>query len=245
METIRVGAIRNLVPVIAAVCICSNVDAQTAGSNVVSFGWTHIAPLSSSTPLTITSIGGQPANQELAGTGGKAGSANTAGFSGEHYFTDDIGVALVGGFPIYLNLAGTGSLQHYGVVGKARPWAPQLLLRYHLFSAQSKFRPFVGVGVNYSWFTNARVTNGDFISQTFGPGGSASVKASSSWNPVFEIGANYAFDKHWSAGLAVAYIPASTEITLTGRTAAGLESTTKTKVYLRPIITCLSISYVF
>ncbi|PCE27997.1 hypothetical protein BWP39_05700 [Paraburkholderia acidicola] len=219
--------------------------AQSAGSTVVSLGWARIMPLSDSDPLTVTSIAGHPVNQVQAGSSGAAKSTDTAGIVIEHYFTDNIGVAVAGGYPAYLDLEGRGTLGKYGVIGKARPWAPQVILRYHFLPAQSKFRPFAGIGVNYTWFTNAQINNSTFVTQSFGPGGSASAHASSSWNPVFELGANYQFDKHWAAGFSFSYIPASTNVTLSGQTATGVNIVSKTKLQLRPITTFLNLSYIF
>jgi len=223
----------------------SNAHAQSSGSNVISLGWAHIAPQSSSTPLTVTSIGGRPVNVAQPGATGAAGTADTFGIVSEHYFSHNIGVALAGGWPVRLPVYGRGTLAQYGKIGEAIPMAPQLFLRYHLGTAQTNFRPFVGLGVNYSWFTDEQVTNSNFLTQNFGPGGSASIKASSSWNPVFEAGANYAIDKHWLVGFNVSYLPAKTTATLTGHTASGVEVVIQTKVKVCPIDTFLNVSYVF
>ena len=224
---------------------CSHARAQSAGNNVISFGWAHIAPQSSSTPLTVTSIGGAPVNVVQPGATGVADSANTFGFVSEHYFTDNVGVAMAGGWPANLPLSGRGTLAQYGKLGEAIPMAPQLFLRYHFGTAQTKFRPFLGLGVNYTWFTDGRVTNSTFVTQNFGPGGSANVKASPSWNPVFEAGMNYAINTHWLIGLGASYLPAKTNATLTGYTASGLQVVIQAKVKVCPINTFLSVSYVF
>ncbi|MEQ5839483.1 OmpW family protein [Paraburkholderia acidicola] len=227
----------NLIPDVA--------HAQSAGSTVVSVGWARIMPLSNSDPLTVTSLAGHPVNQVETGTSGAATSTDTVGLVIERYITDNIGVAVAGGFPAYLGLEGRGTLGKYGQIGKARPWAPQVILRYHFLPATSKFRPFAGIGVNYTWFTNVRVNNQTFVTQSFGPGSSANASASSSWNPVFELGANYQFDKHWAAGFSFSYIPASTNVTLTGHTATGVDIVSKTRLRLRPITTFLNVSYIF
>ncbi|HDR8982660.1 OmpW family outer membrane protein [Burkholderia vietnamiensis] len=234
-----------LLGIIFSTLLSSPTFAQSAGSNVASVGWAHVSPVSSSDPLTVTNIGGAPANIVQTGTSGAAGSSDTVGAAFEHYFTDHFGVALVGGYPTYLNLEGRGSLATFGVMGKARPWAPQVILRYHFLASDSKFRPYAGIGVNYTWFTNAKITNGDFVTRSFGPGGSATVSASSSWNPVFEAGANYQFDKHWAVGFSVTYIPVSTDLTLTGHTATGMTVVSQTKLRIRPIVTFLNLSYAF
>ncbi|WP_408510185.1 OmpW/AlkL family protein [Paraburkholderia sediminicola] len=219
--------------------------AQSAGNTVASFGWVHISPISSSDPLTVTSIAGHPVNEPKEGTGADATNADTVGVGLEHYFTDNIGVSMLGGYPTYMNLKGSGTLASYGVLGKGRPWSPQLIFNYHFMSADSKFRPFAGIGVAYTWYTNAKITNQSFVTSLVGPGGSASAKASSSWDPVFQVGANYRFAQHWTAGVTVMYIPTSTNLTLTARTATGTEIVANTKVRVRPIITFLNVAYIF
>lgn len=223
----------------------SGAHAQSAGTNTVSVGWVHSAPQTGSDPLRIISIGGVATDTPVPGSGAGARSADTMGFTVEHYFTDHIGVSILGGWPGRTELEGRGSLNSYGLLGDARTWAPELVLRYHFGEPQTRFRPFVGLGVNYTWFSNARVTNGTFVQNSFGPGGSAAVSASSSWNPVFQAGLDYRINSHWSAGLMLAYVPLDTNVTLTGRTASGMEVVSKTKVRLRPVMTFLNVSYTF
>ncbi|TDN62079.1 OmpW family outer membrane protein [Paraburkholderia sp. BL10I2N1] len=179
-----------------AVCICSaalagNANSQTAGSFTLATGWLHVAPQGNATPLTVESVGGIAVNKELPGTGAHATSTDTMGITTEYYVTDNIGIATLIGLPLTVNLVGEGALAKYGTLGSTRPIPPAIVLRYHLFAAQSKFRPFVGLGVNYTWFTQVRTTNSQFVTDSLGPGGSAHASLSSSWNPVFEIGANY------------------------------------------------------
>ena len=176
-----------------AVCICSasladNADAQTAGSITTSVGWLHIAPQGDATPLIVQSVGGVTVNRQLAGTGAHASSTDTLGITTEYYVTDNLGVAMLLGMPLKVNLIGDGTLQKYGTLGTTRPMPPAIELRYHLFSATSKFRPYLGIGANYTWFTQVRATNSQFVSDSFGPGGSARATLSSSWNPVFGSG---------------------------------------------------------
>lgn len=137
--------------------------AQAAGSNVLSLGWAHVAPQTGSGPLTVSSIGGMPVNSPIEGSGAGARSSDLPAFTFEHFFTDQIGVAFLGGWPGRMQLEGRGVMNGYGVLGDTRTWAPELVLRYHFGQADGRFRPFVGVGVNYTWFTNTRVTNGAFV----------------------------------------------------------------------------------
>jgi outer membrane protein len=233
-----------------AACICSaalidTANAQSAGSITLSTGWLHIAPQGDATPLTVESVGGVAVNQQLSGTGAHASSTDTVGITTEYYVTDNIAVGILFGLPMKVNLIGDGTLQKYGNLGTTRPMPPAVELRYHLFSAESKFRPFIGLGVNYTWFTQVRTTNSQFIADSFGPGGSARATLSSSWNPVFEVGANYAITKHWSVGTSVNYMPVKTNLTLSGQTATGTQIVSKSTLRLNPLSVFLNVAYTF
>ncbi|MCC8403314.1 outer membrane beta-barrel protein [Paraburkholderia sp. MMS20-SJTN17] len=241
-RTVRLSAV--------AACLCTTaladaVYAQTAGSVTLSLGWLHIAPQGDATPLTVQSIGGQPVNRELTGTGAHASSTDTLGITTEYYVTDNIGVAALVGLPLTVDLVGDGTLQKYGNLGSTRPMPPAVELRYHLFAADAKFRPFIGVGVNYTWFTQVRATNARFIEDSFGPGGSAHATLSASWNPVFEVGANYALTKHWSIGTSVNYMPVKTNLTLYGQTATGTQIVSKSTLRLNPLSVFVNVAYTF
>ncbi|WP_206996562.1 OmpW/AlkL family protein [Trinickia mobilis] len=234
--------------VVASICVAAftdNANAQSAGSATLSVGWLHVAPQGDATPLTVETVGGVPVNQQLVGSGAHATSTDTIGITTEYYVTDKIGVALLYGLPLKVNLVGNGTLQKYGTLGSTTPMPPALDLRYHLFSAESKFRPFIGLGVNYTWFTQVRATNSQFITDSFGPGGSAHATLSSSWNPVFELGANYAITKHWSVGASLNYIPVKTNLTLYGQTAMGTQIVSKSTLRLNPLSVFLNVGYTF
>ncbi len=241
---------RTMSPVGMVACVCAamlsgNANAQTAGSMTLSVGWLHVAPQGNATPLTVQSVGGVTVNQQLAGTGAHASSTDTMGITTEYYVTDNIGVATLLGLPLKVNLIGDGTLQKYGNLGTTRPMPPAIELRYHLFSAESKFRPYIGLGVNYTWFTQVRATNSQFISDSVGPGGSVHATLSSSWNPVFEFGASYAITKHWSVGTSVGYMPVKTNLTLYGQTATGTQIVSKSTLRLNPINVFLNVAYTF
>ncbi|MFP3565013.1 OmpW/AlkL family protein [Paraburkholderia sp. SIMBA_030] len=230
---------------IGSIALTDNANAQSAGSMTFSTGWLHIAPQGHATPLTVASVDGMAVNQQLPGSGAQAGSTDTVGITTEYYVTDNIGVATLLGLPLTVNLIGEGTLQKYGNLGSTRPMPPAIELRYHLFSAESKFRPFLALGVNYTWFTQVRATNKQFITDSFGPGGSARATLSSSWNPVFELGANYAITKHWSVGTSVNYMPVKTNLTLYGQTATGTQIVSKSTLRLNPLSVFLNVAYTF
>ncbi|WP_248323776.1 MULTISPECIES: OmpW family protein [unclassified Caballeronia] len=231
-------------------CLCSallsgSAIAQSAGSITLSTGWLHVAPQGDATPLIVQSMGGAPVNKQVAGSGAHPSSTDTVGMTAEYYVTDNIGVAMLLGLPLKVDLVGNGTYQKYGNLGSTKPMPPAIELRYHLFSAESKFRPFIGVGVNYTWFTQVRITSSQFVTDNLGPGGSAHAELSSSWNPVFEIGANYTLTKHWSVGASVGYIPVTTHLTVHGQTADGMQMVSTSTLRLNPLNVFVNVGYTF
>lgn len=251
----------SLLPKIAALSVmaafAAPVMAQSAGSNVVNVGWFHLAPQDSSDPLQKLN-GPQPG--AIPGSGATIGNADTLGIAFTHFFTDNFAVTADAGIPPTFKLNGTGTLAGVGEIGNAKQWSPAIVAKWYFGDANSKFRPFVGAGVTYVWYSDIALT-GTFqktISQKYSGGNSAaatsSADLSSSWAPVLNIGATYNFDKNWSVGFSVAYIPLKTnaDITTSGLpvgygSGAGANGPVKssTSLTLNPIVTFLSVGYKF
>jgi outer membrane protein len=229
----------------ALALMAGNAHAQASGSTTVGIGWLHIMPQGDSDPVKVVSMGGEPVDQQIPDTGAHAGTSDAASFSVEYHVTDHFGAALLVGSPFTNNLIGDASLSQFGVIGKSKPMAPILEARYHLFAPDAKFRPFVGVGINYTWFSDTRLTNNDFIATNFGPGSSTHASLSSSWNPTFDIGATYAISKHWSLGASLTYIPLTTTLTTSATTATGTQVVTKLKIRTNPLISLIGVNYTF
>ena len=197
--------------------------AQSAGSNLVTLGWFHIMPQQSSTPLT-TNVAPTPINTPLrlqgsftsAGTGLRTSGADTVGLTVSHFLTDHIAVTSVAGVPPVFKVSGRGTIRPPGpagalgtqniglaevnpIVKSVRQWSPALIFQYYFAQADAKFRPFLGLGVSYNWFSDLQL-NTNFIKQTrdnlgavlaagAGKPGQTQVeaKASSSWQPVLSL----------------------------------------------------------
>lgn len=229
--------------------------AQKAGDNVVSLGWFHLSPQVSSDPLKVTgsSVLGLAAglNAALGGnTGAQVSDADTLGITFAHFFTDNIAVEGVFGVPPKFHLYGQGRLQlpGNGALASAKQWSPALLLKYYFGQADDKWRPFVGIGASYFWYSNIELTDGFQAlasnSLALGPGGSTTAKLTNSWAPVFNAGINYNMDQHWTLSFSVSYIPVSTTAKLT-TTRGPITTTSEAKVKLNPVVTFLSLGYRF
>ena len=231
--------------------------AQQAGDNVVNLGWFHLSPQVSSDPLRVTGSTYAPAvpglNAGLSGSGAQVDDADTLGITFAHFFTDNIAVEAVFGVPPKFKLYGQGALalSNGGALASARQWSPAVLLKYYFGQANDKWRPFVGIGASYFWYSNIQLTQGfQNKAASLALAGTANTTAqlTNSWAPVFNAGINYNMDKHWTLALSVSYIPVSTtaKLTTTGVGPLGpVTTTSEAKVKLNPVVTFLSLGYRF
>ncbi|AOJ36657.1 MULTISPECIES: OmpW family outer membrane protein [Burkholderia] len=256
--------------------------AQSAGSNVVTLGWFHIMPQQSSTPMT-TNVAPTPINTPLRlppsftspGTGLHTSGADTVGLTISHFLTDHIAVTSVAGVPPVFKVSGQGTIRPPGpagalgtqniglgsvnpIVKSVRQWSPAAILQYYFGAANAKFRPFLGLGVSYNWFSDLQL-NTNFIKQTqdnlgailaagAGKPGTTSVeaKASSSWQPVFNAGLQYNMTEHFGLIASVTYIPLKTTSTVTIKAADGtVLSESKSDLKADPIISYVGMTYKF
>ncbi|MGF6732034.1 outer membrane protein [Paraburkholderia youngii] len=238
--------------------ICSSAMAQSAGSLITSVGgaWLDFGQ-SSATPMTsITAFG----TYTSPGTGGQIHNTFTAELSMTYFVTDHIALDLASGIPPKLKLYAQGRVTPVGPSGPGlnlgnlqplattRSWPPILFVKYYLGDAQSKFRPFAGVGVNYTWYSHTELnsTFSGALQQFAGPGSHVESSLSPSWNPAFNAGASYNFSKNWYATASVTYLPLKTNATVTAYAANGQPAlTNKTRITANPWITFVGVGYRF
>jgi outer membrane protein len=230
----------------ALVCASTAAHAQSAGSFFVTTGWFHIAPQDSSDPLKETSIGGTPVDISVPNTGAGLKSADTAGFTLGYFVTDHIAAEAVMGIPPKFDLQGEGSFSRYGKIGSAKQWSPTLLFKYYFREPTAKFRPYVGMGVTYTWFSDEKITNTDFENGVLH--GPTDVSTDRSWAPVLNAGFVYNFTDHWFAGFSFSYVPLTVTAKLNSQAATPvgtLNLKTEAKIRLNPIVTYLNVGYRF
>ncbi|RKU03539.1 OmpW family protein [Burkholderia sp. Nafp2/4-1b] len=230
------------------VATISAAHAQSAGQWVVNAGWSHFAPQGSAEPLTVNALG---QSQVMTGSSGKISSGDTLGLTATYFVTDHIAATTVMGIPPTWHLTGAGTLSSVGELGTARAWSPALIFNYYFGQPNARFRPYLGAGVTYTWFSNIKLsspvsTGQIYASPTVGTAleGPTTVSLSKSFAPVINGGLTYNIDSHWSINASVAYSWVSTRATLTTKSSVGtVTSTSKFKV--DPIVTFLSVGYRF
>jgi outer membrane protein len=140
----------------------------------------------------------------------------------------NLGVEFVLGVPPRLHARATGSVAFLGDdVLSAKNVAPTLLLNYHFFGPETRLRPYIGVGVNYTRFTSIR--------SSLAP----DVEMGSSTGLAVQAGANYAITKDFGLFASVAKVNVKSKVVAAGATVL------TTTVDFRPIVYSAGISYNF
>lgn len=122
------------------------------------------------------------------------------------------------------------------LIGTVRQIAPTLFANYKFGEPSARFRPFVGIGINYTMFDQAESTT--LFNQL--SGGTTNNKLSDSWGWAAQLGATYKLDGPWS--VSATYSTADVKSTLTNNT-YGVER--KTEIKFNPSVFILSVGYAF
>jgi outer membrane protein len=106
------------------------------------------------------------------------------------------------------DLEGEGDLEGLGTIGDVWALPPTLTLQYH-FSPEATFRPYAGVGINYTLFYDESAT-----SSLENAIGETSIELDDSFGVAFQVGADIALNGLWFANIDLKYIQIDTTATL-------------------------------
>ncbi|WP_423394640.1 OmpW/AlkL family protein [Burkholderia sp. LMG 21824] len=147
--------------------------------NMVGLGWHFIGTTGRSTPVTthtdalgLNSFQNQGSSLSLSNT-------NTLAFTLTHFVSENWAAELGAGIPPVLTLRGHGSIAlpldriFSGVQGRfplidlantqsnplatTRAWLGSVVFKYYLGERDDRFRPFAGIGISYTRFTNTNL----------------------------------------------------------------------------------------
>ncbi|ABD09011.1 OmpW [Rhodopseudomonas palustris HaA2] len=121
---------------------------------------------------------------QVAGSGLKTTDTLVPELDISYFFTKNIAAELILGVTKH-SVSGTGTLANVDV-GKAWLLPPTLTLQYH-FTEFGAFKPYVGAGVNYTFFFSQKAAGGTVVESHL----------KDSFAPAVQIGFDYMFDKHW------------------------------------------------
>ncbi len=206
--------------------------AAQAQENTIKIGVAHLSihsradNLSSNGPAFLTP---QPAGLSV-------GDATTLLVSYIRKLDDHWDLDFEFGIPPTHNTFGVGTLAPFGVVSKVKHAGPTLFVNYKFGAPESRFRPFVGLGINYTRFYDAEST----ASGSLAAGGPTKIELSDSWGPAAQLGASYKIDERWSVVGTIAVARVKSDLTAT---TGSIQRTTT--IDFRPVAYTLAIGYSF
>lgn len=149
-----------------------------------------------------------PAIPTLAGSDIKSADAPTLLLVFDRMLKPNLSIELVLGVPPRIDTEATGPLAGLtsalgisNVVLSAKNTAPTLLLNLFLTKPESKWRPYVGAGINYTKLTSAESSLS-----------TSSIDLSDSWGPAAQIGLNYAAGPRWGVFANVSVVRVKSEV---------------------------------
>lgn len=164
-------------PVLAADAIIAPVEPQiTENLPVVLSPW----------QVRVRALGVVPENRgyvsDIPGSGLKASNTVVPELDISYYFTNNIAAELILG-TTYSNITGKGEINGLDV-GKVWLLPPTLTMQYH-FTNFGAFKPYVGAGVNYTFFYNQKNHDTDYL------------KVKNTFGGALQVGFDYMIDDHW------------------------------------------------
>jgi outer membrane protein len=167
-------------------------------------------------------------SSSISGIGGHVDASNTLDpeIDGSYFFTDNIAVEAIAATTRH-RVTAKGTAAGDVDVGMVRLLPPTLTLQYH-FMPHDKFSPYVGAGVNYTWFFDTSVPH-TVVDK---------VKYDDNFGEVIQVGADYNITGRWFLNVDVKQIFLSTTANLNG-------GAIRAKVDLNPTIVGAGIGYRF
>jgi len=225
-------------------------SAQKAGDNFVYGGMAFSKTNSSLGPVSDSQAA---FSSFTTGTTATIENFSTAIISAVHMYTDNVGVELTLGIPPKLKADITApSVAPLGLVSTPMNSAitqtalfPSVVGMYMFKTPGEKIRPYVGLGVNYTTYSSISPNTSFNTVAAFAGNG---VSLSSSWNPVYKLGAIYNIDDRWSINAGLAYVPLSTNVTLQANNAItpnNLANTATAKLTINPTDFTIKVGYKF
>lgn len=166
---------------------------------------------------------------------------------GVYMLRDKVGLEVLAATPFKHDIIGKGDLE--GVdVGETRHLPPTVSLQYYFGEKDAKFKPYLGVGLNYTLFFSEKV-DGDLLNTlntlptVAGLGGvkSADLELDGSLGLAAQAGVDVKLKDRWYLNAALWYVDIDTEAELK----TDLGTTHKVDVEVDPWVFNVSLAYKF
>lgn len=180
----------------------------------------------------------------LAGTdlGGKASLSNDTqlGLNFAYMMTDNLGIELLAATPFThdVSIKGAGLGAANGKLGTLKHLPPTLSLVYYPLDSKGVFQPYIGAGINYTWFMD-----GDTSSRAE-QAGFSNLRATNSWGWAAQIGADFMLTENVMLNGQIRYIDIDTQAYVDHNTLAG-GIRAKVDVDVKPWVYMVGLGYKF
>lgn len=172
-----------LLAVLAAAAFTAPASAQSAGDMSLGFGAALVSP--------------KDDNGTLAGAAATTSDSTRLSITFEYFLRDNLGLEVLAALPFKHSIYLDG-----GFAGETKQLPPTVSLNYH-FENDSKFTPFVGLGVNYTKFFETKSALGD-------------LKIDDSFGLAAHLGADYAISDNAALRFDLRYMDIKSDVTLDG-----------------------------
>lgn len=185
-----------------------SVQAHQAGDIIVRAG-----AITVQTHESTSGVKGDRGILEGANLGGKATLNNDTqlGLNLAYMVTDHWGVELLAATPFKheANIKGTGAVD--GKLGSFKHLPPTLSAVYYPLDSKSVFQPYVGAGINYTWFFDESVSSGAKAGNNAAGLPLKNLNIKNSWGLAAQIGADYMLNDNLLINGQIRYIDIDTD----------------------------------
>lgn len=202
----------------AAALVPALAQAREAGDFTVRVGSATVRPVESS-------------NDVLGYGEFKVNNNTQLGLTFGYMATDNIGLELLAATPFQHKVG----LNGVGNIAKVKHLPPTLMAQYYFGDRASTFRPYLGVGVNYTTFFDEKFTS------TGQSAGLSDLSLKDSWGIAAQAGLDYNLNENWLLNASVWWMNIDTKVKFKDSSGGSHEISTS----LDPWVFMFSVGYTF
>jgi len=207
--------------------------AHQAGDIIVRAGAITVDPQESSSDIWVGALG-----TDVAGSKATLDSDTQLGLNFAYMVTDHVGVELLAATPFSHDVGVKGMPGAFaglnGKLGELKHLPPTLSVVYYPLDASSAFQPYLGAGINYTWFFDTE------LSSEAEDKGFSGLDMDDSWGLAAQVGMDYMLTDSIMLNAQVRYI----DIDTTGTTQI-LGDKVKVDVDVDPFVYMVGLGYKF